>query len=108
MHQKLDKKLTEWADAKEYFTDEDGCPHRKVIQFTQSLDACFRWLVPKLRQQDINLRIEFQGLAVDIKGSNPRDDDFPTLQKSFAYADTPALALCLAIEKIIDRGEKCK
>jgi len=44
----LNRKLTVWADAKEYFTDDNGCPRRKIVLFTQSPDACFKWLVPKL------------------------------------------------------------
>ena len=70
-------------------------------EFTQSLDACFKWLVPKLKELDPNTRIEFQSNQVSIFRSNPADDDFPTKFWASAWADTPALALCRAVEKIL-------
>ncbi len=70
--------------------------------FTQSLDACFKWLVPKAI------------LTMCNKTLTP----FQAYQKLFDYwrkepefiisgysIEEPALALCLAIEKLID-GDK--
>ena len=72
--------------------------------FTQSLDACFKWLVPKLEEW---------GIASDY--THPQMLGYiatATLTKPFshqvAHAETPALAFCLAIEQLIDAGAKAK
>jgi len=82
---------------------KDGMAYRELPDFTESLDACFEWLVPKL---------SIEGYGVEIK--NYSDGKFGarvTLTKSVwesedAEAETPALALCLAIEKLIDKEIK--
>jgi len=45
--QKENRLLTEWSGAEEYFTDEDGCPRRKMVNFN-SIDNLFKYVVPKL------------------------------------------------------------
>ena len=63
---------------------------RHPPNFVDSLDECFEWLVPKDYQQIIFQPDGYCGLTVDDKlyeGSG----------------DTPALAVCKAIEKLIDK-----
>jgi len=111
---KLNEKLAEWAgftvvqsvsmggeaSVAQYLLPDGkhhcwGCPN-----FTESLDACFKWLVPKL------------GKVWLAYGLN--DDTSSPLYKAFAcnnltcftiFAETPALALCRAVEKLIDGGK---
>ena len=66
------------------------------VNFPHSLDACFRWLVPKL---DSLFGIEFRRLlepkwAVTLS--------FYTIPPIIEFGNTPALVLCQAIEKLID------
>lgn len=66
--------------------------------FTADLSLCFKWLVPKLVEQDLQIEIciykphpscEFQwGCYIN---------DF----RDFRTGETPSLALCKAIEKLI-------
>lgn len=113
----VNKKLAEWAG----FTQKDyNVPsplggialmfqgwlspkgeklHGRFPIFTESLDACERWLMPKLHQVTIIWEFNNQCYAEVV------------IQPEYEYihykewAETPALALCLAIEKLID-GEK--
>ena len=55
---------------------------------------CFKWLVPKTPLQEIYIQPVDEGWQVDIERG-----------EYWATAETPALALCRAIEKLID-GEK--
>lgn len=76
--------------------------------FPEDLSACFKWLVPKLQDKGITVDLygfEHRGFAVNLVSIFPIDDtgSCPTLGDS--KDDNPALALCLAIEKLID-GEK--
>jgi len=100
--QKLNEKLTLYANAKEYFTDEDGCKQRKLICFTDSLDACFKWLVPKLNSLVLSYRgyDKKYGAVVSIEPG--------TLEFTFVsnLTESPSLSLCLAIEKLIDSKSK--
>jgi len=72
-------------------------------KFTESLDACFKWLVPKLNSfvcpYQTNLKNIRDGWHVMLYGLT----DSPYLPKRLeAEAETPSLALCLAIEKLVD------
>ena len=113
MNEKLNKKLAEWARAVTYGTskvsDEYGYTIRlnKVpyyngsldyIRFTESLDACFKWLVPKLDKWNITKPFKTSDYIV----ANVWLDD----KYAFAEAETPALALCLAIEEFINGEAK--
>ena len=115
--EELNKKLAEWAGFKKARRCGDGetiyyPPNMSVFaatcedcNFTHSLNACFEWLVPKLTQLDINAKIslDYQVTCnVGIYFSNPADDDFPTKQVAYGVEKTPALALCKAIEQLID------
>lgn len=101
----LNRMLTEWSDAKEYFTDEDGCQHKKVINFTQNPTACFEHLIPKLNRLGWGVGIMPCGPVnnplwyadmfniykeLHIRGSNPKEE-------------TPGLALGRALEKLIGK-----
>jgi len=84
-----------WFDANNDIvspTDEEG----NVIW---DMNALFKWLVPKLVSGDlyIELYITAEDTAVAIKRA--------TSTVSFVCQLNPALALCLAIAKLIDTGE---
>jgi len=94
----LNKKLAEWAGLNTtHKFDPIGVGNLKICRhcgsisppiikycnvpnFTQSLDACFKWLVPKLSQAQY----------------------YEVLRSIFVKTETTALNLCLAIEKLID------
>lgn len=129
--QELNKKLAEWAGFIQMRLNDR--PHEPTLlykfprdskvgvsllpDFTQSLDACFKWLVPKLK--DIySLFLEYDAMCDDFKCYlGEVDDEGETIIGETEYglcllalplcvfAKTPALALCKAIEKLID-GEK--
>jgi len=107
----INKKLAEWAG---FRYDEDGefvngmwanlsgwsRPGEKVRfpevpEFTDSLDLCFQYLVPKLDQ----LTIEWDTALVSTAYvyGDAADRVF-----SWADATSPALALCKAIEQLIE------
>lgn len=105
---KLNERLALWAGWEEHKQSvESGTGWRSWIppladnviyldppDFTSSLDACFKWLVPRLDIRDIHLQEDEDGWQCDIYGG-----------EYWAIAETPALALCRAIEKLIG-GEK--
>jgi len=106
--QELNKKLAEWAGWRNVHIVH---PLNKVVgltkqsppvdwveaNFTASLDACFKWLVPKLRKTaDCVMDMGVTEYKVTIWG----EDLVTTTDKN------PALALCLAVEKLIDNEKK--
>jgi len=113
--QELNRKLAEWAgfychdgmgmsdiDAEVYqviLYDPNG-KQAAEPNFTQSLDACFKWLVPKLDSTRV------------LTNDAPSGDRFYNAEvklggrRTANTSGTPALALCLAIEKLIVRGAK--
>ena len=102
--QVLNEKLAEWAfpDADTVQVDEEHIfvvfrdTFRKqfgnevMYLFTQSLDACFKWLVPKLEPRLEKIKA-LESWLRDYLFDNPTPE--------------PALALCLAIEKLIDKED---
>lgn len=116
--QKLNKKLAEWAgfayqeemvSIKDEIHDAStprlvrawvspiGFLQRWPPNFIQSLDACFRWLVPKLDGVGV-----VDGLKYGyFLGTASKNGNFYQHE-----AQSPALALCLAIEKLIDSEGK--
>uniref|UniRef100_A0A6H1ZRF0 Phage ABA sandwich domain-containing protein n=1 Tax=viral metagenome TaxID=1070528 RepID=A0A6H1ZRF0_9ZZZZ len=111
--QALNKKLAEWAgfvvgkvknkDSIWYnhalWTSPDGRDFTLDIPvFTDSLDACFKWLVPKVEDPSISVYKPVLGgnYWVCVLGEKGCIDNVN------ASGETPALALCLAIEKLID------
>jgi hypothetical protein len=77
-------------------------------QFTHSLDSCFKELVPKLVLEGYAIEINsyLVNTATIIKVStNAAPDKIIPLGKIY---ETPALALCQAIEQLLDiRSNKC-
>ena len=75
----------------------------KPPNFTESLDQCFKWLVPKLEEKyEITLRYNAR---LHPDEGNPwycclfaQEAPFKDAQLE---AETPSLALCLAIDKLI-------
>ena len=108
MDKELNKKLAEWAGFKyrpteyqhsmqtePYWEYPDGGWDFDLVNFPNSLDACFEWLVLKLPY--IFVFDLAEGVwACFIKGC----DGAPN--KTEGYGETPSLALCKAIEKLID------
>lgn len=96
------------TDSLDHVTDDNTVD--RLPDFFHSFDYCLEWLVPELRKRDTNLRIELsmQWLTNEVKiyVGNPADDDFPTRLLSRAMRETPALALCGAIKRLIDREAK--
>ena len=114
--QELNKKLAEWAgfekrEGVKTFRKEGGTLYTEVNvwwltpkigryrgeweclpDFTQSLDACFRWLVPKL--ENYTLQLADNGHLAYA---------FAKTHRQFGIGKIPALALCLAIEELIDK-----
>ena len=105
--QELNKTLAEWAGFDLHYNQHLKRPRWQAsngdwdIDFTKSLDACFKWLVPKL-------------VSVNIKtwDSEPQASEVIIWAKCDTIvgdiASTPALALCLAIEKLVDSLNKNK
>ena len=109
--QELNKKLAEWAgfkstDVPDVLNYQQG--HKEwcypnlrckldLPTFTQSLDACFKWLVPKLKHYELS------NWAWKKHTGWAGIEKIERIEYRFAIADTPALALCLAIEKLIDK-----
>lgn len=102
--QELNKKLAEWAGVEEqkvYVPDPMDYPDHKLIlarssypDFTHSLDACFKWLVPKAREELTQDRL-YLVLYNWISSIGYFDGDSES-----------ALALCKTIEKLIDSKGK--
>lgn len=94
----LNKKLTEWSNAEEYFTDEDGCRRRKIVRFTEDLNACFERLVPNIPSLfEIIIRHTKGGYQVTIH-RKPKYGSDMLIGEGYA----PATAFCKAIEELID------
>lgn len=75
--------------------DKIGSPHPP--DFTQSLDACFKWLVPKA--------IPVIARRYDLRGDRAYEALFRFWYEERRKIDEPdvdALALCLAIKKLVD------
>jgi len=105
----LNEKLARWAGFKRNsvptrnregkYVAKWGYPdhesYTNVPDFVHSLDACFKWLVPKIN--DLRLyrdegvfSVHVYAAAYDNEGAYGRDEA------------SPALALCKAIENLID------
>ena len=108
----LNKKLAEWAGFTIYLPmkhsvnwnyPNDRSVYVELPVFTESLDACFRWLVPKvIKSADYSIIIT-QDLARCVGYIRPTQGG---AQYEAIDNQSPARALCLAIEKLIDGGIK--
>jgi len=100
---KLNEKLAKWVGSFDFTPDgryeaPDG---EWNTDFTDSFDACLKWLVPKLQDKGYQIDIvcfEHKGFAVSP--FYVLDDQTRPLID--VRDDSLALALCLAIEKLID------
>jgi len=121
----LNRKLAEWVG---FIYDEslrtsiykpstkwitpDGHIMDGIPDFAHSLDACFKWLVPKLREGRGRIRIGFD--YFDTGGGEVVIEEYVKLITGWywtylshyqpARGFDPALALCKAIEKLIDEA----
>ncbi len=113
--QELNKKLAEWAGfvykfGGEWFYEKykstnawyeapNGRRFKDLPKFTQSLDACFKWLVPKLFRWSLT-NVGFDARVIRAMAEAEGRDKL--IYQVTAEAETPALALCLAIERLIE------
>lgn len=103
---KLNKKLAKWLG---FYDDGFGLWYQSdathgerrigklsgALNFTDSLDDCFKWLVPKLDGWSLSQKAQNKVVVAQVGLGN----------KGKAEGNNPAsLALCLAIEKFIDGG----
>ncbi len=114
----LNKLIAEWRWGElDSFLEEDSDMYIKAglemvldHAFTASLDSCFRHLVPKLQDENWKIRISLKPSAcipADPQVNLHRWESQYTRQNQPSisiHAETPALALCRAIEKLIDGG----
>ena len=108
----LNKKLADWSGI---FINSIGDEHwiglsteNKVIHlepFTQSLDACFGWLVPKARGGQESFNVDFDYLDDVIRCFITRDFDTYWADAGRKEKSPEALSLARAMEKLID-GEQ--
>ena len=74
------------------------------VDFPHSLDVCLEWLVPKLSQNGYfitSMSQDYPYWFCIIEGGN--DEIYANADSGVSKDETPALALCKAIEKLIDR-----
>lgn len=111
-NQKLNEKLAKWAGFRQLPVGKSGFHWERcqrvgnwmppeetdtwqsrdhLPNFTDSLDACFKWLVPKLYPS----KLDKLGLEALVNNA---------ICDSIENKCSVALALCLAIEKLIDGG----
>lgn len=100
--QELNKRLAEWAGFEKQGTAYWAPITREFMKapdFTQSLDACFKWLVPKIIENADYSIIITQNLAQCAGYIRPIQGG---VQYDAIDNQNPALALCLAIDKLIN------
>jgi len=78
----------------EYWTEPNSDEMDFCPDFTHSLDACFKWLVPRISHYLMHRTANgHYAECVGIRG-----------ETGSAEAETAPLALCLAIERLIEGG----
>jgi len=80
--------------------------------FVGSLDTCFKWLVPKLRYETITF-IPITGTLEELDsiqkwGCRILQKGWSESTSAIGDSKNPALALCLAIDKLFDKGDSNK
>ena len=100
--EELNKKIAEWCGFKGKLAgivgvagEKEGKLVYEIPDFTTSLDACFEYIVPKLEIATLDWQGGHYMVWVKVAGIS-----------YIASDNSPALALCRAVEKLID-GE-CK
>ena len=118
-HAELNRKLAEWAGFENishlaikphpnfvmWRCPDGGTIFDNAPNFTQSLDACFKWLVPKLtniKQMGSRKTVEIIRFFEFKKDSTWCHLETDWQAEFETIGETPALALCNAIEKLID------
>lgn len=105
-YEELNRKLAEWAGwesikpisfGRNWKSPRDEWFYR-CPNFTQSLDACFEWLVPKIYLCGIGMMGHNEPSLVSYYVSIKMAEG----KVFFSEAKTLALTLCLAIEKLVD------
>jgi len=105
----LNEKLAKWASVKycRYWSHpghDDRLCDGPIPNFTQSLDACFKYLMPKL--------IKEKAWNTELRNSPYYPNQFqvvidnslnPHLKRYQAQSENQALALCLAIGQLVDK-----
>jgi len=107
MNEELDKRLAEWVGfvycgcpgGGYFWMRPDGGHSPEYPIFTNSLDACFKWLVPKYIAEVCVLPMGLTSIMSIYAFL------FAEWLKVMQEKVEPALALCLAIEKLIDKEE---
>ncbi len=99
-----DRVLSQDPSLKGVFKVGEWYKYESIPILTGSLDACEKWLMPKLHKLKFHILIDVSW------NSNPSVEIYNDSGLSFSYSGTTpkvsiALAFCLAIEKLID-GEK--
>jgi len=119
-HKELNQKLAEWVgftkptqaalvhetlwvypDKAAFLNHVIGKPYlNRLPNFPESLDACFKWLTPKLEREN---RYDYIHFGHDLSCPEINTVQITYLDKLLATGEneSPALALCKAIEKII-------
>ena len=103
--EKLSEKLAIWAGLRQNklgvygIRDTNGSFHKPDKMFTDSLDACFKWLMPEFIKAFHNNPLAIELLLIDW-----RED----IKHASQFADVSFYAkrFCLAIEKLIDAENK--
>ena len=106
----LNKKLAEWAGFKRGIADSWHLtePHYSLSSeppdFTQSLNACFKWLVPKLGLYEIifSAKASVNGYVCQLIWHSKDPNRVGMHDHITECGETYALALCRAIERLID------
>ena len=131
--QKLNEKLAIWAGFRDvgfgYFRKYGepepitliqrvyGGKLTKALNFTDFPDACFKWLVPKSKMDTLwiinNLDSPIPKIEYCFGFTRGKDNvvvcwskDLPVEECLSPICKTPALAFCLAVEKLIDKEGK--
>ena len=119
--EELNKKLAEWAGFRPttlegwegYYKAPEGVQVAWTCckpSFTESLDACFKWLVPKLDKDYAYVLLQDKSGGQHYWVCEIYPDCLLTRKGYQALSGetskTPALALCKAIEKLIDEEGK--
>lgn len=119
--EKLNRKLAEWAGfirvdavapinatefATWYWNDPTGAAYLpEEVNFTESPDARFEWLVPKLRGLYKDVKVSFWYARIAVDHEICEIEAWTEEGKSYICREggkSSALAFCLAVEKLID------
>lgn len=100
----LNEELAKWAGVKPFPIYPTGYDYP---DFTESLDDCFEYLVPKIINDS-----RYRKARIEIRTwYAPAIEEYQSKATIYSYgrgidksANTPALALCKAIERLIEEG----